>query len=449
MPDTIENWNIEDLIPYENNPRTHSDEQITQLTASMVEFGFTNPILVDRDTKEIIAGHGRLLAARRLGLQKVPVIVLSHLSEAKRRKLIIADNQLALNAGWDMDLLATELSALSEMGEDLDVLGFGHDFLDEILNLDINTEDKKENIEEEREFGSLTEKFGIPPFSIFEVRKGYWQKRKNQWKEAIVETGESREETLFGGDTFIAELGTVSILDPVLCEIIISWFGLGKGTKCFDPFSGDTVFGHVASVKGCSFKGIEIRPEQVELNKEKCKEYKLNAEYICDDGQNILNHFKPNSQDLLFCCPPYFDLEVYSDLPNDASNQKTYEDFIRIIEKAMGDSIKILKENRFAAIVVSNIRNRKTGCYRNFVDDMIRIFQKNGMEFYNDIILSDSLGSAPRRAGHNMQSRKVVKVHQNVLIFYKGDPKKIKEIFTEEPFVDNFNMDDYEVENHE
>lgn len=455
MPDTIESWNIEDLIPYENNPRTHSDGQITQLTASMIEFGFTNPILVDKSSKEIIAGHGRLLAARRLGLQKVPVIALSHLSETKRRKLIIADNQLALNAGWDMDLLATELSALNEMGEDLDVLGFEHEFLDDILSSNLfadNTDSfgKNSNNEEaeKRELGSLVDKFGIPPFSIFEVRKGYWQKRKNQWKEAIGETGESREGTLFGADTFIAELGTVSILDPVLCEIIVSWFGLGKGTKCFDPFCGDTVFGHIASLKGCQFKGIEIRSEQVELNKEKCKKYKLNAEYICDDGQNILNHFKPNSQDLLFCCPPYFDLEVYSDLPNDASNQKTYEDFIKIVDKAMSDSIKILKENRFAAIVVSNIRNKKTGCYRNLVDDMIRLFQKNGMEFYNDIILSDSLSSAPRRAGHNMINRKVVKVHQNVLIFYKGNPKKIKEIFTEEPFVDNFNEEDFnEIEN--
>lgn len=128
LPENIPTWKIESLIPYDNNPRTHSEEQINQLVASMVEFGFTNPILVDRDTREIIAGHGRLMAARKLGLREVPVIALSHLNEAKRRKLIIADNQLALNAGWDMELLATEISALNEMGEDLDVLGFDSDF---------------------------------------------------------------------------------------------------------------------------------------------------------------------------------------------------------------------------------------------------------------------------------------------------------------------------------
>nr|DAS71290.1 MAG TPA: Putative modification methylase [Caudoviricetes sp.] len=434
LPENIPTWKIESLIPYDNNPRTHSEEQINQLVASMVEFGFTNPILVDRDTREIIAGHGRLMAARKLGLREVPVIALSHLNEAKRRKLIIADNQLALNAGWDMELLATEISALNEMGEDLDVLGFDSDFLDDILKTDL--EETPQN--HDQEISSLVERFGVPPFSILEVRKGYWQKRKKLWKKVIGENGESRTGTLFSDKTFIGDIGTVSILDPVLCEIIISWFGLGVGTKCVDPFAGDTSFGFVSGMKGCEFTGIELRSEQAKLNQERCEKANLKSKYINDDGQNILKHIKPNTQDLLFSCPPYFDLEVYSDLPNDASNQGNYEEFLKILENAFSGAIKTLKENRFAAIVVSNIRNTKTGCYRNFVDDVIRLFQRNGMEFYNDIILVDVVGSASQRAAHNMKNRKVVKVHQNVLIFYKGDPKKIKEVFSNDVFVDNF-----------
>jgi len=434
LPENIPTWKIESLIPYDNNPRTHSEEQINQLVASMVEFGFTNPILVDRDTREIIAGHGRLMAARKLGLREVPVIALSHLNEAKRRKLIIADNQLALNAGWDMELLATEISALNEMGEDLDVLGFDSDFLDDILKTDL--EETPQN--HDQEISSLVERFGVPPFSILEVRKGYWQKRKKLWKKVIGENGESRTGTLFSDKTFIGDIGTVSILDPVLCEIIISWFGLGVGTKCVDPFAGDTSFGFVSGMKGCEFTGIELRSEQAKLNQERCEKANLKSKYINDDGQNILKHIKPNTQDLLFSCPPYFDLEVYSDLPNDASNQGSYEEFLKILENAFSGAIKTLKENRFAAIVVSNIRNTKTGCYRNFVDDVIRLFQRNGMEFYNDIILVDVVGSASQRAAHNMKNRKVVKVHQNVLIFYKGDPKKIKEVFSNDVFVDNF-----------
>lgn len=434
LPENIPTWKIESLIPYDNNPRTHSEEQINQLVASMVEFGFTNPILVDRDTREIIAGHGRLMAARKLGLREVPVIALSHLNEAKRRKLIIADNQLALNAGWDMELLATEISALNEMGEDLDVLGFDSDFLDDILKTDL--EETPQN--HDQEISSLVERFGVPPFSILEVRKGYWQKRKKLWKKVIGENGESRTGTLFSDKTFIGDIGTVSILDPVLCEIIISWFGLGVGTKCVDPFAGDTSFGFVSGMKGCEFIGIELRSEQAKLNQERCEKANLKSKYINDDGQNILKHIKPNTQDLLFSCPPYFDLEVYSDLPNDASNQGSYEEFLKILENAFSGAIKTLKENRFAAIVVSNIRNTKTGCYRNFVDDVIRLFQRNGMEFYNDIILVDVVGSASQRAALNMKNRKVVKVHQNVLIFYKGDPKKIKEVFSNDVFVDNF-----------
>ena len=223
LPEGIPTWNIEDLVPYKYNPRTHTDAQIDQIVASMKEFGFTNPILVDKDTREIIAGHGRLQAAQRLGLQKVPVIALAHLNEAKRHKLIIADNQLALNSGWDMDLLATEISALNEMGENLDTLGFDSAFLDEILSQPVpGIDDGKK---EERALGSLAERFGVPPFSILEVRKGYWQERKRLWKSLIGEKGETRKGTLFAENTFIAELGTVSILDPVLCEVLLSWFG--------------------------------------------------------------------------------------------------------------------------------------------------------------------------------------------------------------------------------
>lgn len=438
LPDGIPTWNIEDLVPYKYNPRTHTDAQIDQIVASMREFGFTNPILVDKASKEIIAGHGRLMAAQRLGLQQVPVIALAHLNEAKRHKLIIADNQLALNSGWDMDLLATELSALTEMGESLDVLGFDDAFLNDVLSQPVPGFDDPKR--DEPKIGSLTERFGVPPFSILEVRKGYWQDRKRLWKKLIGENGETRKGTLFSESSFVADIGTVSILDPVLCEVLLSWFGK-QGGKCLDPFAGDTSFGFVAATKGFDFTGIELRPEQVAVNQNRCDG--MTARYICDDGQNVGKHIAPDSVDFLFSCPPYYDLEIYSDRADDASNQETYEGFFKILDNAFSDAIKCLKDNRFAAIVVSNIRNKKTGFYRNFVDDVIRLFQRNGMEFYNDIILVDSLGSAPRRAAHNMTYRKVVKVHQNVLVFYKGDVSKIKEVYPDEDvFVDNFAEDE-------
>jgi len=128
----IEMWLIEKLIPWAKNPRTHSDAQIAQIAASIEQFGFNNPILVDTKAG-IIAGHGRLLAAQKLGLEEVPVIVLDHLSEAQKRAYIIADNQLALNAGWDEDLLRAELAALQAENFDVDLLGFEDEELARLL----------------------------------------------------------------------------------------------------------------------------------------------------------------------------------------------------------------------------------------------------------------------------------------------------------------------------
>jgi len=128
----IEQRKVADLIPYAANSRTHSDAQVAQIAASIKEFGWTNPILVDGEDT-LIAGHGRLLAARKLNMDKVPVIVLNHLTKAQQRALVIADNQLALNAGWDMDMLENEIRDLADNDFDLDLLGFSDEELDRML----------------------------------------------------------------------------------------------------------------------------------------------------------------------------------------------------------------------------------------------------------------------------------------------------------------------------
>lgn len=122
----IELWSIDKLRPYAKNARTHSDEQVAQIAASITEFGFTNPILVDTD-QGIIAGHGRLRAAQQLALAEVPVIVLDHLTDAQRKAYILADNKIALNAGWDDALLAEAIEELGDLDFDLSLLGWGDD----------------------------------------------------------------------------------------------------------------------------------------------------------------------------------------------------------------------------------------------------------------------------------------------------------------------------------
>jgi hypothetical protein len=178
------------LIPYARNARTHPAEQIAQIAASIAEFGFVNPVLIGPDDV-IVAGHGRVLAAERLGLVEVPVIVLAHLSEAQRGALVIADNRIAENAGWDEALLRTELADLRDAAVDLDLLGFAEEELGRLLDgLDAQAAagsdvpdhgggSPEDSAEPQR--ATLAERFGIPPFSVLDARKGWWQDRKRAW----------------------------------------------------------------------------------------------------------------------------------------------------------------------------------------------------------------------------------------------------------------------------
>jgi DNA modification methylase len=150
-----------ELIPYARNPRTHSDAQVAQIAASIKEFGWTNPVLVD-GANGIIAGHGRVLAARKLNLEQVPVIELAHMSEAQKRAYVLADNQLALNAGWDEELLRLELADLSELGFDLGLIGFGEGELERLL-----AGDSKTGLTEDDEAPALPEQAVTKPGDLW------------------------------------------------------------------------------------------------------------------------------------------------------------------------------------------------------------------------------------------------------------------------------------------
>jgi hypothetical protein len=182
----IETRPIAKLIPYAQNARTHSDEQIAQIAASIAEFGFVNPVLIGGDGV-IIAGHGRALAAQRLGMTEVPVIVLDHLTEAQRRALVIADNRIAENAGWDENLLRAELAALRDVDFDLELLGFAEAELGNLLDAikvdagGTGSEAGSDTPEQTSPSSTLAERFGIPPFSVLNAREGWWQNRKRAW----------------------------------------------------------------------------------------------------------------------------------------------------------------------------------------------------------------------------------------------------------------------------
>lgn len=448
----IEHLPVGDLIPFAKNSRTHDDGQVAQIAASIKEFGFTNPILID-EQGGIIAGHGRLLAARKLQLAEVPCIRLSHLSDAQKRAYVIADNKLALNAGWDDEMLALELGDLKDMDFDLSLTGFSTDEINALL-----LEDEQTSIEPK---GNLSDKFMIPPFSVFNAREGWWQDRKRSWlalgikseegrggalmmqnqdgSNSIMKTGKSKATAAPGGSIMVSgysktgerEVGLVSesgtsIFDPVLCEIAYRWFS-PVGGLILDPFAGGSVRGIVASKLARQYVGHELRPEQVAANKaqgaEICADNDHPPAWICGDSKNIDKTCADVKADMIFSCPPYADLEVYSEDPKDLSTM-AYQDFKAAYFEIIKKSCSLLTENSFACFIVGEVRDAK-GNYIDFVGDTVQAFRDAGLSYYNEAILVTPVGSLPIRAGRQFSaSRKLGKTHQNILVFVKGDGKK-------------------------
>jgi hypothetical protein len=417
---------VNKLIPYAKNSRTHSPEQVGQIAASIKEFGFRNPILVDG--VGIIAGHGRLLAAQKLGLNQVPTIDCSDMTESQKKAYIIADNKLAMNAGWDFDFLALEIQSLKDEDFDINLLGFDDKELNDLLKQETSdpTDGPSGN-------GSLAERFLIPPFSVFNAREGWWQDRKRAWLALGIKSEEGREigSTNVGKNVpdYMAGRGNNeggSIFDPVMCEIAYTWFCPPKGLV-LDPFAGGSVRGVVASKLGRQYIGHELRQEQVDANIKQgidiCFDDPLPPAWICGDSQNIDKTCADVKADLIFSCPPYADLEVYSDDPKDLSTF-TYPEFKAAYFEIIKKSCNLLKDNAFACFVVGDVRDKK-GNYYNFVGDTVEAFKAAGLNYYNEAILITAVGSLPIRAGKMFSaSRKLGKTHQNVLVFVKGDGKK-------------------------
>ena len=273
---------------------------------------------------------------------------------------------------------------------------------------------------------NLFDKFLIPPFSILDTASGDWQKRKNRWKRLGIQSEIGRDSGCIRMDNDSTNIkdnaNYVSIFDPVLCEVMYEWF-CPKESNILDCFAGGSVRGIVSNYLGYKYTGIELREEQVLANIEQGKNIVPNNEpkWLCGDSNKVLDTMDMKF-DFLFSCPPYYDLEVYSDDNGDLSNMN-HEEFNDAYESIINKSCERLKNNRFACFVVGNCRD-KEGFMLDLVGTTIRAFEKSGLKFYNDIILRNVVGSGSMRASGNMKYRKVVKMHQNVLVFCKGNPKE-------------------------
>jgi len=278
----------------------------------------------------------------------------------------------------------------------------------------------------------LRDKFLEPPFSVLDTRQGSWQNRKRKWIAKGLKSEVGRKENLthvmpmksYNSENMATEyyekgkeVGT-SVFDPALTELMYNWFCPEKGT-ILDPFAGGSVRGIVANYLGYKYTGLELRQEQVDSNREQALNIlpiENQPQWYCGDSDKLLDDNWQMNFDFIFSCPPYADLEVYSELPDDLSNMD-YKDFVIKYRSIIQKALKLLKPNCYAVFVVGEVRD-KYGFYYDFVGDTKRAFIEAGAKFYNDAILLNAVGTASMRANRIFGSgKKLVKIHQNVLVF--------------------------------
>lgn len=290
----------------------------------------------------------------------------------------------------------------------------------------------------------LSDRYIVPPFSILNTISSAWQKRKDKWESLGIDSAEGRNvkrNNAMPVNTFSArgeqakKPERTSTFDAVLCELVYRWFSK-KQSVILDPFAGGSVRGIVANVLGRQYLGIDLSETQVIENYAQLEEYKSNhnaqgfTEWVIGDSCDILSLMGNRKFDMLFTCPPYYNLEKYSNDERDLSNQKTYREFLEKYALILNRTYPLLNDDSFAVVVISEVRNPKTGAYYGLVPDTIRVMVEAGYSYYNEIILENNIGSLPIRAPKYFdQSRKIGRHHQNVLVFYKGDTANIEQKF--------------------
>lgn len=412
--------NIKDLKFDDKNFNKHTEYGMSLLEKSLKENGAGRSILIDKDNN-IIAGNGIIEAAGQAGLEKVKIVETTGneiiavkrtdliLDSKKGREMALADNATAsANLEWDKDTLTEEWS-------DEELKSWGVDI------------PKPKTYED----GALGKDFIMIPTTVLDATKPTWIARKKIWK-TIVQSEKGRRENLLGYSNTICRGNGTSVFDPVLCEMIYRWFGI-PGGSIFDPFCGGSVRGIVAGAMGYSYYGNDLRQEQVDENEKQLE----TASKILDikrpiwsvgdslEMDVVMSNYQEKEFDLIFSCPPYADLEVYSDDPKDISNME-YEQFIEVYKEIIRKSVAHLKPNRFAVWVVGEIR-KKDGGFQHFVEDSIKAFEDAGMKYYNHAVLVSGAGGAGLRVRGHMKNRKLVHCHQDVLVFKNGETPEILE----------------------
>lgn len=412
------------------NPRKISKKELQKLVESIKTYGLVQPIVVNKDYT-IIGGHQRVEACRQLGMTDLDVYVLD-LKPDDEKVLNLALNRIS--GDWDDAALYDLLNGLAEKNR-MALTGFDNRELEKLKWKQGNQINRK-----------LIEDYIVPPFSIFDTKQGYWQKRKAEWNLQLGDGGEGRAQDLMELDS-IAKVQTktltgTSVFDPVLCEILYTWY-LDKGALIVDPFAGGHTRGLVASRLGHRYIGTDVSKLQVQANDKRAKEIgERGAHWEVADGADLAKVIKGITTvkgekailgaDMLFTCPPYYNLEQYDpENPLDLSNKPSYEAFIAAYSKVLINTYNIIKPNGWAIIVIGNVRDDE-GNYYDLVGDTVRIMREAGYHFYNEAILATAIATATVRARRTFDSgKKLVKTHQNILFFAKGKEVAINKALRE------------------
>ncbi len=280
--------------------------------------------------------------------------------------------------------------------------------------------------------GALQRRFGGIPFSVMNTAGSTWQARKKWWIGQGICSEVGRSAKTYNNADYApqaaaapSESDGTSIFDPVLTEMMYRWLCPASG-MIVDPFAGGSVRGIVAGWGGYQYHGIELRPEQVAAN-ERQRDSILGPNDIVTWVTGDAADHLPNAPvaDLLFTCPPYYDLEVYSDDPADLSTFPTYEQFLTAYGGILGMGVDRLDNDRFAVVVVGDMRDKRTGYMRPFVADTIAAMQSAGAMYHQEVVIVTPAGTLPQRTGKQFEtSRKFGKQHQQALVFVKGDARK-------------------------
>lgn len=435
---------IDTLRQDPHNPRIIGQDALSGLGTSMHEFGDLSGIVWNEQLNVLVAGHQRVNRLKAAGAatwerfsadygvivhpltgEQFPVRIVRW--DANKTRLA---NLAANNPHIAGDFTPEALSQLKQLEEQALFEGLLLDALQEHLTDELTPDLGRAGGEDGQGSGagSLAERFVVPPVSVLDARQGYWRERKRSWLSMGIqsELGRGDELTFAGGGGVVGEeiekLGRTSIFDPVLAEIAYRWF-CPPGGLVLDPFAGGSVRGIVAGMTGRRYHGIDLSAAQVEANRKQ-------AEAMFEPGSpavpgwfvgdsRTMEGVHPAEADLVFSCPPYGDLEQYSEDPADLSNMSE-ADFIEAYRQVIACACARLKPDRFAVFVVGNYR-RPDSYYVDLVGITVDAFARAGAQLYNEAVLVTPMGSARLRASHTFtRSLKLVRCHQNVLVFCKG-----------------------------